>query len=66
MQTIDEIKLAIESLPPKEYTQFRSWFLEKDWEKWDKQIQEDSENGLLDFFKMEVKHEKLNGLLKTL
>ena len=45
----DEIKRVIESLPEKDFVQLRHWFSKKDWQKWDKQINADSEAGKLDF-----------------
>ena len=46
---IDEIKTAIESLPETDFVKLREWFSEKDWGKWDRQIERDSESGKLDF-----------------
>ena len=46
---VDEIKEAIKALPEEEYVRLRQWFSEKDWQKWDRQIEEDSEAGKLDF-----------------
>jgi hypothetical protein len=53
-------------LPVEEYRQFREWFLERDWEQWDKQIQADSESGKLDFFVKEAMEEKNRGNLRDL
>lgn len=63
---IEEIKNAIVSLPTDEYRQFRDWFLERDWEQWDKQIQADSESGKLDFLVEEAMDEKSRGKLRDL
>ncbi len=49
MSTVSEIEEAIESLPEKDDVRLRQWFSEKDWAKWDKQIETDSEAGSLDF-----------------
>lgn len=46
---VEEIQVAIESLPYEEYIRLRQWFSERDWEKWDRQIEADSESGKLDF-----------------
>ncbi len=64
--SIDEIKAAIESLPEDDYVELRQWFSEKDWQNWDKQIEEDSESGKLDFLLQEVFDEKEQGKLKDL
>ena len=45
MLKLDEIKASIESLPEDEFVQIRQWFSEKDWQKWDEQIKDDSEGG---------------------
>lgn len=66
MIRIEEIKNAIVSLPIDEYRKFRDWFLERDWEQWDKQIQADSESGKLDFLVEEAKDEKNQGKLREL
>ena len=49
MSSITEIQQAILSLPEADYLQLRHWFNELDWEKWDRQIEADSESGKLDF-----------------
>ena len=66
MTRIEEIKNAVVSLPGDEYRQFRDWFLERDWTKWDKQIQADSESGKLDFLIKEAMEEKKRGDLRDL
>ena len=54
MSTVAEIKQAIMNLPEAEYAELRQWFAELDWEKWDRQIEEDSAAGRLDFLKAEA------------
>ena len=66
MVNVEVIKTAIESLPEKDYVQLRRWFFDKDWEKWDKQIEEDLESGKLDFLIKEALDEKERGVLKEL
>ena len=46
---IEEIQVAIESLPPEKYARLRQWFSERDWDQWDRQIEADSNVGKLDF-----------------
>ncbi len=58
MSKVTEIKEAIEALPEKDYIQLRQWFSEKDWGKWDKQIEAYSEGGKLDFLIKEALAEK--------
>lgn len=66
MPKVDEIKAAIETLEEEDYVQLRKWFSEKDWEKWDKQIEVDSGTGKLDFLIKEAFDEKMRGKLKEL
>ena len=49
MTELEELEMAIANLPEEEYCRFRRWFLEKDRERWDRQIAEDSRAGKLDF-----------------
>ena len=66
MSKLEQIKVAIESLPDKDFVQLRKWFSEKDWEKWDSQIEEDSKDGKLDFLMREAFEEKEGGKLRDL
>ena len=66
MAQLVEIKKEIEALPKQEYINLRQWFAEKDWEIWDKQIEEDSNSGKLDFLIKEALQEKNNDNLKAL
>jgi len=66
MLKVAEIKEAIEELPEEDFVQLRQWFSEKDWQKWDKQIEMDSESGKLDFLIKEALDEKSKGQLKEL
>ena len=63
---VEEIQVAIESLPYQEYVRLRQWFSERDWHKWDRQIEADSESGKLDFLIEEALDEKAQGMLKEL
>ncbi|MBI4547322.1 MAG: hypothetical protein HY707_05030 [Ignavibacteriae bacterium] len=66
MTKVEEIQAAIETLPEDEYARFRRWFTESDWEKWDKQLEEDSRAGKLDFLIKEADEEKVKGRLPEL
>lgn len=66
MSKVSKIKAAIEALDKEEYDQLRSWFSERDWEEWDRQIESDSEAGKLDFLLNEALDEKAQGKLKDL
>jgi len=66
MLKVNEIKKAIESLSEKDFVQLRHWFSEKDWQKWDRQIEADSGAGKLDFLVREALDEKRDRKLKDL
>lgn len=66
MPTVKEIKAVIESLSAEEYVRLRQWFSERDWGKWNKQIDADSGSGKLDFLIKEALDEKAKGKLKEL
>ncbi len=66
MSAIIEIQRAILVLPEGEFAQLREWISELDWEKWDKQIQADSDEGALDFLIHEALEAKEDGALQEL
>lgn len=66
MLTINVLKREIEALPDDEYAQLRQWFSEKNWQKWDMQIEADSEAGKLDFLAKEAFDGKIKGKLRKL
>jgi len=66
MSKTEQIESEIESLSEEEYIRIRKWFSEKDYEKWDRQIEADSESGKLDFLVSEAMNEKAKGTLKEL
>jgi hypothetical protein len=54
MTKSEELERTIDSLPDEEYRRFRRWFMEKDWERWDRQIAEGSRACELDFLAKEA------------
>lgn len=66
MLTIKEIQLAIESLPHKEYMYLLNWIHERDWKKWDRQLEKDATSGKLNFLVKEAVEEKNKGKLTEL
>ena len=66
MTKVEDIEMAVSALPENEYAQFRRWFLERDWEKWDRQIEADSASGKLDFLTREARDAKVSRGLGTL
>lgn len=66
MSVLKELEEAVDSLSEKEYEKFRKWFLERDWQRWDQQIEEDSKNGNLDFLIKEAEKARNNNNLRKL
>ena len=66
MQTVEEIKSAIKTLPKTDYISLRNWLLKRDWEIWEQKIKTDSEQGKLDFLIEEAMLEKEKGELNLL
>lgn len=64
--SIAKIQEKILALSETDYRQLRQWFNELDWDKWDRQIAEDSNTGKLDFLIAEAIEEKEKGTLKDL
>jgi hypothetical protein len=66
MSKMDKLKAEIESLPREEFAEIFRWLSEKDWERWDKEIEDDSQSGRLDFLVREAREDKAKGNLKDL
>ncbi len=66
MTKVDQLKAEIESLPSEQITEIFRWLAEKDWEKWDKEIERDSRAGRLEFLVREARAEKRKGKLRAL
>lgn len=66
MVCLEELEKTIASLPDEEYRQFRHWFLERDWERWDRQIIEDARSGRLSFLLKEALDAKKENKLRDL
>ncbi len=66
MTRVQEIENTILSLPRKEYEELRRWFLERDWDEWDREIEEGARTGKLDFLVREAAEAKRKGKLREL
>jgi hypothetical protein len=66
MVTVERIQSEISALTPEEYASLRQWFLERDWDRWDRQLEKDAESGKLDFLLEEARTEKDQGQLREL
>ena len=59
MSKIDQLKADIETLQGEEFTEPFRWLSEKDWERWEKEIEADSQAGRLDFLVREAREQKV-------
>jgi hypothetical protein len=48
MSTLEQIEAAILTLPSDEFKRLKQWVLDKDYERWDEQLEEDVASGKLD------------------
>ncbi len=65
-KTLEELEQAIEQLPQKELSQFRTWYEKFDSDAWDKKIAEDSSAGKLDALAQAAIVDHKNGKSKRL
>ena len=66
MTRIAKIQEEILALSETDYLQLKQWFDELKWDKWDRQIEENSNVGKLDFLIAEALEAKEKGTLKNL
>ena len=66
MSKIEALKAEIESLPVEEIDALLHWLAEREWERWDRQIEADSREGRLDFLVREAREAKAKGELRDL
>lgn len=66
MSKLDKLKAEIASLSNEEVAELFRWLSEKEWERWDKEIDADSQAGKLDFLVREGRDGKAKGNLKDL
>ena len=66
MTSVTEIQEAILALPESDIAQLRQWLSELDGDKWDRQIESDSEDGKLDFLLADAEESKRQGTLQEL
>ncbi|MDE0012868.1 MAG: hypothetical protein OXU36_17110 [Candidatus Poribacteria bacterium] len=66
MTSVAKIQEEILALSETDYRQLRQWLNELDRDEWDRQIEEDSNAGRLDFLIVEALEAKEKGTLKNL
>ena len=63
MTSVSEIQQAILTLDESDYRDLIQWINELDWERWDAQIEADSESGKLNFLEAEAFAAKRDDIL---
>lgn len=63
MTRLAQLKEAIDSLPERDFAKLRKWIADKDFVKWDRELERDARAGKLDFLAGEAEEEKKAGKL---
>ncbi len=66
MTTVPELQRAILGLSEAEYTELRNWLLDEDWERWEREFDEDARTGKLDALVAGALEARARGELKEL
>lgn len=66
MTQIEAIQAEIESLSSEDFARLRDWIAERDWQRWDQQIERDAAAGKLEFLREEARQAKQQGKLREL
>jgi len=66
MRKIEHIEQQIRELSPGEFSELRAWVIERDWSKWDAQIEADAKTGKLDRLLAEAREDFDSGRSRSL
>ncbi len=66
MTNVAELQQAILGLSETEYAELRRWLLDQDWERWEREFDEDVRTGKLDALAADALTAKAKGDLKAL
>ena len=66
MTTVTELQKAILELSDVEYTELRRWLRDQDWERWEREFDEDVQAGKLDVLAAGAMDAKAKGDIKAL
>ena len=66
MGNVESLEQQVQALSPEELAQFRAWFLDFDWEAWDRQLERDVHAGKLDELAEKALRDHASGQTKTL
>jgi hypothetical protein len=61
MTKLESLEREVASLSPEDLAAFRAWFVEHDWQVWDREIEEDVAAGRLDALAEEALAEHARG-----
>ncbi|MFZ2357839.1 MAG: hypothetical protein WA040_00705 [Anaerolineae bacterium] len=64
--TVEQLQVEIDALPESDFARLRQWFIDRDWERWDRQLEIDVAAGKLDFLLDEAASAKAQSLLREL
>lgn len=63
--TVEQLQVEIDALPESDFDRLRRWFIDRDWERWDRQLEADVEAGKLDLLIEEATTAKSQSLLTS-
>ncbi|MBS3966323.1 MAG: hypothetical protein KGZ60_03575 [Truepera sp.] len=66
MAQVEHIQAEIEALSERDFARLRKWLVEKDWQRWDEQLEADVAAGKLDFLLEEAGAAKAQGKLQDM
>jgi len=66
MGKLESIENQVQALSPEELAQFREWFLEYDWDAWDRHIEKSSGSEALDELAERALQQHASGKTKPL
>ena len=66
MAQVEHIKSEIEALSAEDFVRLREWLIERDWQRWDDQLEADVKAGKLEFLREEALGAKAKGELQDL
>ncbi len=64
--TVEQLQSEIEALPENDFLRLSKWVIERDWERWDRQLESDGATKQLDFFLAEAATAKSQSVLSEL
>jgi hypothetical protein len=63
---LEHLQLEIDALADEEFAQLRRWIADRDWERWDEQLEADVATGKLDFLLDEARFAAQQDTLRDL